>query len=96
MAGRLARRVYGSPRWRRLRLVVLEAAGYSCASCGSWAGEVHHKKSVDDGGAWFDPANLIAICTDCHFRAHHKKRPVMQRTIRDRAGWRRLLASVTT
>ena len=73
MAGQLARRVYQSRRWRLLRRLVLDLAGWRCQRCGR-AGrlEVHHRVALAEGGAAFDPANLEAVCRPCHFGRHGK------------------------
>lgn len=38
--------------------------------------EVHHKKPVAQGGAWYDLENLEVLCRGCHIKHHH---PRMQR-----------------
>ena len=66
------RSVYGSRRWKRVRLFVLERDGWKCVRCNR-AGrlEVHHKnpmwRSSEDP---FDPAGLATLCRGCHFAEH--------------------------
>ena len=54
MAGRRARAVYNSPEWKRLRIDVLNGAGWRCSKCSRFADEVHHKQPLSEGGAPFD------------------------------------------
>ena len=56
--------------YERLRIHVLERDGYRCRDCGR-AGrlEVHHVKALHLGGT-NDPANLLALCLQCHVKAH--------------------------
>ena len=96
MAGRLARRVYASPRWRIVRGRVLDLADWRCSLCHGYANEVHHIRPIDEGGDPFALDNLRALCRGCHFGEHRKTKPDDRPTVRDRGGWRRLLASVTT
>ena len=85
MAGRLARAIYASTRWRALRLEVLRAANYRCGKCGRWGNEVHHVVPLAKGGAAFDLDNLKVRCRRCHFLEHPRK------VSTDRAAWRRYL-----
>jgi 5-methylcytosine-specific restriction protein A len=56
------RRPYDSPQWKRLRLAILERDGGRCVDCGGPATMVDHVKPWRQGGAWFDPSNLVAVC----------------------------------
>jgi 5-methylcytosine-specific restriction endonuclease McrA len=63
-------RRYGSLRWKRLRLAVLNRDNYLCqiqgANCRGTANSVNHRIPVSQGGAFFDPENLEASCTACN------------------------------
>jgi 5-methylcytosine-specific restriction endonuclease McrA len=62
--------VYHTPAWRAVRLVVLDRDGGVCQirgpRCEVAAGEVDHIIRPEDGGAWYDPANLRASCGPCN------------------------------
>jgi len=72
MATPATRPIYRSKAWKLARLAVLERAGWRCENpkCGR-AGvlEVHHRRSLKDGGAPFEQTNLQALCRPCHFEA---------------------------
>ena len=53
-------------RWRRTRVRILERDGYVCHWCGGRATEADHLKSRAEGGAMFDPRNLVASCKPCN------------------------------
>jgi 5-methylcytosine-specific restriction endonuclease McrA len=52
--------------WRRLRLAVLRRDGYRCHWCGGRAATVDHIVARVEGGARYDPRNLVASCTRCN------------------------------
>lgn len=62
-------RVYDGP-WRKLRLLVLTRDGWQCQiqldGCAGKARTVDHINPVDNGGSWYDPANLRAACKACN------------------------------
>ena len=60
-------RLLDSPRWRKMRLAVLDRDGYRCQSCGR-AGilEVDHIIAMQDGGDAWAMDNLQALCRGCH------------------------------
>ena len=66
------RRVYGSPRWKRVRRAVLERDGWRCVKCGHGGRlEVHHIQPMARSTADpFDPAGLQTLCRGCHFAVH--------------------------
>lgn len=72
------RHLLSRKRWRELRARVLMAAMYRCQDCGrAQATEVHHVKPVEHATSsremvalCYDPANLVALCHDCHQRRH--------------------------
>ena len=83
MAGKFGRGVYGSRQWLATRKRVLDRDNWRCRTCGRpGVLEVHHFKTLAEGGAAFDMANLRALCRSCHFKAH---RPV---GVPGRAAWR--------
>lgn len=81
------RRIYGSRRWKRVRRVALDRAGWRCESCGKTGRlEVHHVEPMWMSSAEpFDPAGLKVLCRPCHFASHgkHFGRP----TVVGRADW---------
>ena len=68
--------------WEGVREDVLQAAGGRCR-CGKRATEVHHKVMLKDGGAALDPANLQAVCDDCHREAHARPEGPQARALRE-------------
>jgi 5-methylcytosine-specific restriction endonuclease McrA len=62
--------LYGARAWRAVRLVVLARDGHLCRiqgpRCTLNATEVDHIVRPEDGGAWYDPANLRASCGPCN------------------------------
>jgi len=61
--------MYSTPQWRTLRALVLRDANYICASyrCPNRARIADHiKPHRGDAGAFFDRANLQALCKRCH------------------------------
>ena len=65
---RFSRHVTRGPRWRTLRMAVLERDGFRCRSCGARGRlEVDHVKPVRSAPELsFDPDNLQAPCGRCH------------------------------
>ena len=58
--------------WDRLRLSVLDAAGWRCERCGNGPPlEVHHRDCDRSNN---DPANLEALCSGCHLWEHDRLR----------------------
>lgn len=76
------RRWLNSVRWHNLRDRVLAASDGLCRDClaegrATAATEVHHVKPVLAARSealrlrlMYDPANLVALCPDCHRRRH--------------------------
>ena len=69
------REVYHTPRWRALRERALQKAGFLCETCRAEglivaARLVHHKKAIREGGEPFADENLVALCNECHIKAH--------------------------
>lgn len=66
--GTPAPRIYGTKRWRILRLKVLRLHPV-CQACESeLATDVDHRTPIEDGGAPWTLANLQALCARCHGR----------------------------
>jgi 5-methylcytosine-specific restriction endonuclease McrA len=62
--------VYGTPRWKALRLEVLRRDKFRCQECGEKANQaahIHPFTSGQDAHAW-DPRNLKASCARCNSR----------------------------
>jgi len=65
---RHSQKVTSSPRWKILRLAILERDGWRCQACGAGGRlEVDHKKPVRTHPELsFVPDNLQALCPRCH------------------------------
>ena len=65
--------IYNTPRWKRLRRLVMREAGWLCEVCQPrtvGATEVHHIKPMKSGGPAWAIENLQAICHRCHEDSH--------------------------
>lgn len=83
--GKVYNELIHSRRWRRLRTEVL-AAHPCCQRCSEegrvkLAEEVHHIMPVESGATpqeqrrlMFNPANLRALCRQCHWTTHNEMR----------------------
>ena len=91
MSGRLGREVYATERWKRLRLLILDAAGWKCAECGTFADEVHHVVKLADNGSAFDRENLRPLCRFCHLQSHRESSNNLTDRQIDRRNWRKYL-----
>lgn len=66
--------VYKTARWQALRMAIIAERGFRCEDKGHRRGQVidrldlDHVVEMQDGGAPFDPANLILRCRACHGR----------------------------
>lgn len=61
--------IYNSSRWQRVRALKLRESPlceYCPAGQQKTATEVDHYKSLEDGGAAYDMANLRSACKPCH------------------------------
>ena len=68
--------LYGSRRWRELRVSILERDAYTCQHCGLAGLEVDHIRPICKGGPIWDPANLQTLCKSCHsLKTASEKRP---------------------
>lgn len=55
------------PRWQKKRLQVLEAAQFTCQSCGAKDQELHvHHPAYRKGADPWDYDNLVCLCARCH------------------------------
>lgn len=61
-----------SPEWARRRALVMRRAGGICEGCGEQAATQVHHLTYDNVGAEF-LWQLVAVCGDCHARAHEEK-----------------------
>lgn len=66
------RRPYDDVRWKPLRVEILTRDGWACRECGKPADRVDHVKPWRQGGAWFDPANLEAVCRSCNTKRAYR------------------------
>ena len=66
--------------WQRLRRRALDRDSWRCQQCGRVGGagsgrlEVHHCRSVRDGGT-DDLSNLLVLCRGCHVAIHRPREP---------------------
>lgn len=61
------------PNWQRLRLRMLDGAGWKCQSCGDSETtlHVHHKRYIKGHMAWeYEDRNFAVLCDPCHSAAH--------------------------
>ena len=64
-----ARRTRNSAAWQKAREAARRRDGNRCTACGSTENlEVHHIKSLAEGGDEFALSNLRTLCRDCHAR----------------------------
>ena len=66
---------YNSTAWRRLSRAFLLSKCYICERCGKPADIAHHKKHLNPSNIHnpdisLNPANLEALCIDCHNTEH--------------------------
>lgn len=62
--------IYRTARWKVRVSPRKLAKDYICEAC--WqrpARQVHHIHALKDGGAPFDPQNLMSCCVECHNEA---------------------------
>lgn len=68
--------IYNTARWQRVRTLKLRETPL-CEYCPpnrrNQATEVDHFKSLEDGGAPFDMANLRSVCRSCHSQKTTRK-----------------------
>lgn len=64
------------PTWQKLRLRMLDRAGFKCANCNDTETNlhVHHKQYIKGHMAWeYEEANFEVLCDACHENAHFFK-----------------------
>jgi 5-methylcytosine-specific restriction endonuclease McrA len=64
------------PRWQRVRLQNLEAAGWRCERCddAETTLHVHHKHYIKGRKPWeYSQAELVVLCAPCHEYEHEDK-----------------------
>ena len=57
----------GTQRWKRLRRFVLCRDNHRCYWCKGRATTADHLVSPREGGAKYDPANVVASCGPCNY-----------------------------
>lgn len=80
------------PNWQRKRLLMLEAAGWSCTQCESKENtlHVHHKRYVKGRMAWeYEDRELSVLCDQCHTDEHALK-DILEQMLSDSVGWQPL------
>lgn len=75
MAQDFSKAFYNSKEWAKVRAFVLMRDNYKCQKCGRPAQEVHHKEHLNPANIWdikvtLNPANLISLCKEDHFKEH--------------------------
>ena len=68
---------YRDPRWQRLRLKVMEEAGFQCQECYDETEtlNVHHKLYRKDADPWdYELEELVCLCHSCHQYIHQQKK----------------------
>lgn len=53
-------------QWRKVRRFVLRRDGFRCHWCGHAATQADHLVPVVQGGARYDPDNVVASCAPCN------------------------------
>src|SRR5678815_5460812 len=73
-----ARRLRRSGAWQKVRGAVVLCDGNACTRCGraDTQLEVHHVRSLKQGGAPLDPRNLVTLCVGCHREQLRESRAV--------------------
>ena len=70
---------YRDPRWQRLRLEVMQEAGFQCQECCSETEtlNVHHRLYRKEANPWeYDLDELVCLCQDCHRYIHELKKRI--------------------
>lgn len=71
-----AKDFYYSKTWKKCRESYKKTVYGLCERCDAIAHVVHHRthltpENINDPAITLDPANLEALCQDCHNREHH-------------------------
>ena len=67
---------YRDPRWQRIRLEVMQEAGFQCQECYSETEtlNVHHRLYRKGADPWeYDLDELVCLCHNCHQYIHQIK-----------------------
>lgn len=73
MANQAYLKLLRDPRWQKLRLRALEAAGWKCTKCPDSQKTLHVHHPFYDAGKmpWeYDTSELCVLCDDCHTKEH--------------------------
>jgi hypothetical protein len=76
------------PRWQKLRLNAMEAAGWKCSTCGreDKTFNVHHRAYKKGAMPWeYDVDDLDVLCEECHKLVHMIKRYLSWEAINGKA-----------
>ena len=93
MAGREARKIYPSARWRIIREFVLKRDGFACHKCNRRSGlACDHKLPISQGGNPWSPENLQALCRDCHIDKSREERKINRKEDTERDALKKELA----
>lgn len=88
----MSRNLYQTPRWRNLRLELLDEAGWRCQECGACRRfEIDHVVPWSRGGDFWDRSNLRVLCKGCHFSKTGKENA--QKVPQEVEEWRNYLAA---
>lgn len=71
---------YKHPQWQRVRLQVMQLAGFKCQMCGAddETLNVHHKTYIKGRLIWeYELDNFESLCNCCHEDAHKAKDRIM-------------------
>lgn len=92
---RHSRHITRGPRWRALRMAVLERDGWACVDCGARGRlECDHVQPVRlRPDLAFDPDNLAARCPSCH-SAKTRVEVGNPAPTYDRQGWRQAVVAL--
>ena len=52
--------------WGAIRRSILRRDQWRCQICGGHASDVDHIVELVDGGSFYEPSNLRALCDNCH------------------------------
>lgn len=72
---------YKHPNWQRVRLQMLELAGWECQNCGATEAtlHVHHRRYIKGRAVWqYTKDELMVLCDSCHETIHSAKKSVAE------------------
>jgi 5-methylcytosine-specific restriction endonuclease McrA len=82
-------------RWLKTRARILMRDHWQCGYCGAPATSVDHRIRRSDGGAMYDPENLVACCRDCQHESVRQARTFLLLRQRPDASQRPISLSLT-